>query len=98
MRKLMMATAIVAVLAGCSREGGFMGFGGSTAEGDGGSYGVTRTTPERGAPGAPGYAGETTGEVYRGAGYTYRLEPHNDRFWPPVIQGQAIPAQEMWAE
>ena len=87
MRKITFAAAIFTLLAGCASDGSFMGMGGRSTAGDGGNVG-TRDTSTR-----PWYAGVT--DRFRGTG---AAQEYDDKFWPPVVQGQAFPPQHMWAD
>lgn len=72
MRKITFAAVTVALVAGCSSNGGFLGFGGrSEPAADGGGY-----TMPRSARTAPQYQ-------------------YDHRYWPPVVEGQAFPPQDM---
>jgi hypothetical protein len=64
-----------------------MGMGGRSSAGDGSSVG-TRDTSSR-----PWYSGIT--DRFRGAG---AMEQYDDKFWPPVVEGQSFPPQHMWAD
>jgi hypothetical protein len=77
MRKIIVTSAIFALLAGCS--GGFLGMRGN---GDGGNTGIRNT-----------HGAGSTDRYYTGAVQTY-----GEKYWPPVVQGQAFPPQEMWSD
>ena len=79
MRKIIVTSAIIALLGGCASSGGFLGMRGN---GDGGNTGIRNT-----------YGADPTDRYYTGA-----VETPNDKYWPPVVQGQSFPPQEMWSD
>lgn len=83
---------------GVRNEVGGVARDGAVVSGDGSSVGI----PERRVTGAPGY-NTRTARPYPNPG---SVDPHtggvvlnyDEKYWPPVIQGQAFPPQHMWAD
>jgi hypothetical protein len=86
MRKIIFTAVIFSILAGCASDGSFMGIGGRSGDGDGSNVG-TRDPSTR-----PWYAGirDRFGGTRTGA-----VQQYDDEFWPPVVEGQAFPPQDM---
>ena len=113
MRKIFPAAVILAFLGGCSTVAGWFDRDGSSAgvrssepvarttvpSGDGSSVGTPRGDY---VAAAPGYNTRTA----RPYPYAGSIDPatgrvvlnFDEKYWPPVVEGQAFPVQEMWAD